>query len=131
MNQRKLLRHVRLACWLLAGLLVFHLFQRYDTYELPDAGCSPLLRFAPGDTLLLDRSPPGYHRDDAVLFAAGDGLLYLGVVTRTRPDGAGPGDVRGLWVETDAPECPGKDSDELGWISVEDVGARVVLVWPW
>ena len=60
-----------------------------------------------------------------------DELLYLGVVSRVRPAGADSGAVEELWIETNVPGCPGRDSDEFGWVRVEDVAARIVMEWPW
>jgi len=96
---------------------------RFDVYPLPDEGCSPVSRFGPGDALLLDRRPRLAERGDALLVRSDDGMLHLVVVTQ----------VRGgeLWVETNAPTCPGRDSDEFGWVGAEDVAARVLMPLPW
>ena len=130
-NQRKLLRHLRRLSFLLVVLGAFYLYQRYDLHDLPEEGCSPVLRFSTGDRLLLDRSPGAFHPGDAVLFSGPDGVLYLAAIDRTRPADAAPGAVEELWLETDDPDCPGADSDDFGWIPVADVRARILLVWPW
>lgn len=129
MNPRLLQRHLRLLTLLLAAAGVLYLFQRYETFGLREEDCSPLLRFAPGDDLLLDRWPRSLRRDDALLFSGPDGELYLGIVRAVREAQGGEGSA--LWIETDAPDCPGKDSDELGWIAARDVQARVLMAWPW
>ena len=86
---------------------------RYDLERLPEEGCSPLTSFEAGDTLLLDRWPGGYAIGDELMFRGTDGHLYLGRIA------------------TNVPDCPGKDSDDFGWIPRTDCAARVILVWPW
>ena len=128
MNPRSLNRHLRYACLALAGIGVAYLFVRYSRFELPEEGCSPLLRFSPGEALLVDHRPPLLSPGDAVFFRAPDGQLYLGLIARTRESASA--DLE-LWLETDAPDCPGTDSDDLGWIAASEVNARVMLAWPW
>lgn len=123
MNPRRVTRHLRLVVYVTCALAVLYLWGRFDLYRLPEVGCSPLLRFTPGDTLLLDRRPRNLFVDDAVLVRGDDGLLYLAKVTDLADDRA--------WVETDAPDCPGRDSDQFGWVAAEDTSARVLMVWPW
>ena len=131
MNPARLAPHLRRIVLLITALAALYLFLRFDVYVLPREGCSPLSRFDAGDRLLLDRRPPGYGVGDAVLARGEDGLLYLGIVTRVRPEGAEPEAVTALWIETDVPDCPGRDSDELGWIETGEVAARIVMEWPW
>jgi hypothetical protein len=131
LNQRRLARHLRWGAMLIAAVGGLYLWMRYDSYGLPTEGCSPLARFALGDNLLLDRQPPGFHLDDAVLVRGDDGLLYLGKVTATRPENAEPSEVEAIWIQTDVPGCPGRDSDEFGWVELDAVAARIVMVWPW
>ncbi len=127
MNPARLARPLRLAAYLLAGAGLLYLWTRFDAYQLPAEGCSPLLRFAPGDRLLLDRRPAPAREGDALLVRGEDGLLYLGRVTRLRRREG----QREVWIETDSPTCPGRDSDEMGWIPSDRIAARVILVWPW
>ena len=128
MNPRRLTRHLRYACLALAGLGVAYLFVRYSRFALPEEGCSPLLRFAPGEALLVDHRPPLLSAGDAVFFRGPGGVLYLGSIARTRESAST--DLQ-LWIETDAPDCPGTDSHDLGWVPASDVEARVMLAWPW
>ena len=125
MNPRTLTPHLRRIAYLLAGMGVIYLYLRFDTRRLPEEGCSPLLRFAPGDRLLIDQRPEGFAVGDAVLVQADDGILYLALVRRLRSED------QELWVQTDAPDCPGRDSDDFGWVPVEEAVARVIMVWPW
>lgn len=118
-----LLRRLRLALWVLALAGLGYLALRFDNLTLP-GGCSPLLRYAPGNRLLLDRRFRALEPGDAVLFRGGEQLL-LGLVERVEDHPA-----RRFWLVTDAPDCPGSASPELGWIPREDVVARIVLVWP-
>jgi len=128
MNPRRLIRHLRYGSLALACIGVGYLFMRYDRFELPEKGCSPVSRFVPGEALLVDHHPPLLSAGDAVFFRGPDSRLYLGLITRTRESAAS--DLE-LWIETDAPDCPGTDSDDLGWISESEVEARVMLAWPW
>ncbi len=131
MNPRPLSRHLRNLCLLVAALGLIYLWMRFETYDLPESGCSPLLRFGPGDTLLLDRRPEDLAVGDALLFQGPDGLLYLAAVAAVGGEEGGVVAPGALWLETDSPECPGRDSDQFGWIAPEQVRARVVMVWPW
>lgn len=126
MDPRKLIPHARRVVLLVACVSLIYLWTRFEMYGLPRDGCSPLSRFSPGDRLLLDRRGEPV-RDQAVLVRGPDDVLYLGKVTRLRDGEAG----LDVWIETDAPRCPGTDSDELGWIPEQDRVASVVLIWPW
>ena len=131
MDPRRLQRGVRNLCLALVAVGFVYLWSRYDTQVIPPEGCSPLLRFGPGNRLLVDARPPGFAPGDALLFRGPDQRLYLAAVARVRPDGAAPPGVESLWLEGDNPECPARASAEFGWIAAEDVAARVVMVWPW
>ena len=123
MNPRRLVVHLRRIVLVTCAVGFAYLWMRFDVYELPDQGCSPVARFGPGDTLLLDRRPRPAETGDALLVHGDDGLLHLVVVTEVRE-----GEV---WVQSDAPSCPGRDSDEFGWVATEDVAARVLMPLPW
>jgi hypothetical protein len=125
-NPRRLRSPIRWATYLAAVVCLGYLVSRFDSFRLAESGCSPLLRFAPGESLLLDRWAPSYSAGDALLFEGSDGLIYLGLVERVRP-GAEPA----LWVVADNPDCEGRGSEEFGWIVGEARLARVVLKWPW
>jgi len=117
---------MRLVTYVVAAGCIGYLFARFDGFRLDESGCSPLLRFAPGESLLIDRWAPAYGAGDALLFRGNDGLIYLGLVERLR---AGPGSA--LWLAADNPECVGRGSDSFGWIEPDACVARVVLKWPW
>jgi hypothetical protein len=129
-NPRRLQRHLRYLCFLAAGLGLGYIAWRFDTQTLPAGGCSPLMRYAPGNRLLVDRRPPRLEVGDALLFRA-EGQLLLGAVARVRPDGAPPDGVDAVWIAGDNPQCPAHGSAELGWIDAHAVQGRVVMVWPW
>jgi len=130
-NIRKLQASLRRVTWLLAACGVLYLIMRYDNQGLPANGCSPLRRFAAGNSLLCDLRPSGYEVGDAVMIHGPDGMLYLALVTEVRPEGGARGAVEELWVETDASDCPGKDSHDFGWVAREDCASRVLFAWPW
>lgn len=112
-------RQFRRFSYLVAGLAALYLVFRFDIYRLPASGCSPILRFSPGQNLLLDRNPRPAQVGDALVVAGDDGLLYLGVVERVDGDRA--------WVETDAPGCPGRGSSDFGWVEPGQISARVLM----
>lgn len=140
MNQRaiqRLQRNLRRLSWVIALGAVAYLAWRFETLTLPAGGCSPLFRFQAGQTLLTDRHPSTLAIGDAVLYRA-SGQVLLGSIEELRGAGRQPISPlasnpwpHSLWLVTDAPDCPGADSRELGWIPVEDLAARVLLVWPW
>ncbi len=129
-DPRRLQRRLRNLCLLVAALCVGYLAWRYDTQTIPVGGCSPLMRFGPGNRLLVDQRPRGLRVGDALLFR-GEGRLLLGAVERVRPDGAAPTRVDAVWMVGDNPQCPARDSGQLGWIDVGQVAGRVLMVWPW
>ncbi len=130
----RLQTRLRRISWIVAALCLLYLYTRYDTLTLPADGCSPLVRFGPGDTLLLDRRPEGYAINDALLFVSqedGEQSLRLAKVQRVTPEGSERGQAEQLWVSTDAKNCPGEDSSTLGWIDRDQCRARVLFAWPW
>ena len=127
LNPRRLERPARRACLALAVAGVLYLVWRFDLTGLPAEGCSPVARFAPGESLIVDRRPSDWTAGDAAFFAGPDGRLHLGLVERTRHvDGA-----LEVWTTTDALDCPGVGSEELGWIPRRRLRGRVVMIWPW
>jgi hypothetical protein len=123
---QRVARVVRRAALLCAFLGALYLFARADTLRIPAGGCSPVLRYSPGDLLLLDARPPRLYPGDVVLFAAGGGAtLYLGVVEREEPGGGR------YWIVTDNPACPGLDSDDVGPIARAAVRGRALCALPW
>lgn len=125
MNLFRVRRNLRRGTYVAAALGLGYLGLRFEFHTLPAQGCSPLVRFGPGTSLLLDRRPPSYGVDDAFLFRAPDGLLYLARAERVRPaDGA-------IWALVDNSECAGSGSERFGWILPEQCVARVMMPWPW
>lgn len=124
MKPQLVVRRLQRGILALAFLGGLYLIWRVELLRLPPAGCSPVLRFAPGALLLLDGKPPRLHSGDVVLFEAeGSDTLYLGVVEREE-NGR-------YWILTDNAACPGTDSDDLGWIPRDALRGRALLALPW
>jgi hypothetical protein len=123
---RAIVRWAQLALTVLALGGAAYLGWRVELVRLPAAGCSPLLRYAPGALLVVDRRPPHVFARDAVLFEAGETLL-LG---RVEELGGAADAGRALWIAADDPTCDAKDSDELGWIPRGAVRGRVLFALP-
>ena len=131
---KRLQVRLRRISWIVAAMGFVYLYVRYDTRTLPEGGCSPLVRFAAGDVLLLDTRPAGYAVGDALLFNAtvkGANELLMGKVQRVAPEGSTRAGALQVWVVTDAVDCPGEDSTSLGWIDRERCRARILFAWPW
>ena len=54
---RSHVRVVRVAAYVALALVLGYGAWRYDVASLPSEGCSPLLLFEPGNSLVLDRRP--------------------------------------------------------------------------
>ena len=127
MTPARLLPILRRAALLLALAGGVYLFVRFDGRQLPPDSQSPLLRFNPGDHLVVDRYPGGLGLSDAVLFAGPDGRVHLAEVRELRArEGR-----REYWLGHDAPGSPAPDSERLGWIDEDWIRARVIMLWPW
>ena len=127
LSPRTVVKHARHACLSLAAAGALYLAWRFDWMTLPEEGCSPVMSLAAGQRLLLDRRPPAWSAGDVAVFHGADDRLYLASVAALR----GEGRRLEAWLRADAPDCPGPDSDELGWIPRADLRARVVMVLPW
>ena len=104
-----------------------YLMVRFDGLKLTLDSPSPLLRFSPGDSLVLDSYPDDLRIDDPVIFAGPDGRVHLALVSEIRQEeGASQ-----FWLRYDAPDCGAPDSQTLGWIGEEWIVGRVIMVWPW
>ena len=101
----------------LSGL--FYLYWRFELLSMPDHGCSPLMRFSPGSSLLVDKHPREYVTGDAAFFLSPRGSLHLGVVESVGRDG--------YWLSTDNPACEGEGSDELGVIVEARMQGRILF----
>ncbi|MEM1449648.1 MAG: hypothetical protein AAF602_31270 [Myxococcota bacterium] len=122
-SQAVLLRRIRRLTVLLAVAGVAYLVMRFDIVGLPEDRCCPLTRFEPGDRLIVDGSPTTLSPADAVLVRTADGSLHLTRISAVRSkDGA-------IWCETDAPDCPGLSSEDVGWIDPRAVDGRVLMSW--
>lgn len=104
-----------------------YLLVRFDGMRLALDSPSPLLRFSPGDSLLLDRYPQGIEVDDSVLYAGPDGRHHLGLILELRKVEG----VTQFWLGHDAPDLVAPDSRTLGWVDGEWIVGRVIMVWPW
>lgn len=124
MDQAKLQRGLRRFTLFAAAAGVLYLYTRFELLTVPETGCTPVLRFAPGSTMLLDTRPRPLVPGDGVVFDAGNGATSLGLVRECRPDGS-------AWIEVDADDCPGPSSETLGWIPADRLLARVVFVAAW
>jgi hypothetical protein len=134
-DQRRLLQRVRLTVRFVAiGVVVFFVW-RYDLVRLPSEGCSPLVAYAPGDRLVVDRHPGAPGTADAVLFRGPEDELLLGLVTA--PPESAPEDVwracaaGALWIVAEREDCPSADSRRLGPIARERIEGRIAFALPW
>jgi hypothetical protein len=115
------------------GVLVFvlagagYLVIRFDGLTLAADSPSPLLRFSPGDALVLDRYPKALLPDDPVVFTGPDGRVHLSLILKSRLEAG----ATEFWLGHDAPGCSAPDSQALGWVGKEWIVGRVIMVWPW
>ena len=124
MTPAKIQRVVRRLTLLLAAAGGLYLYTRFSLLAVPREGCTPVLRFAPGTTLLLDTRPRPLRPADEVLFRVDETTNSLGIVREVREDGA-------LWIAIDASNCPAPSSEQLGWIPASRIAARVVFPLGW
>jgi len=87
----------------------------------------PILRYAPGELLLVDRHPANIRPGDAVLYQAPTGELGLGIVAHVSLEVGAAGQLR---IAFDNPDCPATPPGENGALSHDSVRARVVLALP-
>jgi hypothetical protein len=127
MTPTRLLRILRRTVMVIALAGAGYLMVRFDGLELARDSPSPLLRFSPGDSLVLDRYPVDLQSDDPVIFAGPDGRVHLALVSEIRQEER----ATQLWLRHDAPDCVAPDSQTLGWVDEEWIVGRVIMVWPW
>jgi len=123
-SARTIQRNLRRLSWLCAGAALLYLFTRYEFLRLPSENCSPIALYRAGETLLVDTRCREYPVDSALVFRGTDGRRYIARVTASEAE-------RGVWVESDNVDCPGKGSDEFGWIPPESWHGRILFAWPW
>ncbi len=105
----------------LAAVGVAYLWTRFELLPLPAEGCSPLRRLRAGTLLWVDRRPGPLEVGDVVFFRLEGGTIALGEVARRAES------PPRSWILTDVPDCPGVDSDDVGWIEDEDVHGRLMM----
>lgn len=120
-NPSRLQRTLGRATLVAVAIGGIYLWNRYEWMKLPGEGCSPLTRISPGNTLWVDRWPGRIEVGDVLFFDVGDGGIAIAEVSEVAPDGDR------YWVLTDVEDCPGVDSDELGWISRDAVQGRLMM----
>lgn len=135
MNARLALKRTRIALYVVVLAAVVLGVLRYDLVSLPTQGCSPLRHFEPGDRLVVDRWVGDLDADDVVLFEEPSGELYLarvGTIPASAPAGMHAAVAGGnLWLVTDVPDCPSRDSRALGPVDPAWVRGRIHLKLPW
>ena len=119
-RQRALLKWMRRCTLLIAFGVAVHLGTRFDLVTLPDAGCIPVSRYAPGSRLLVDRDPPAWEVGDCVFVEAPDSAVHIVLLGAANSEGM-------FWTETDIPDCPGVDPELLGWVGPGRLLGRVVM----
>jgi len=124
---KSLLVSLRRVVMILALVGVGYLLVRFDGMQLPVDSPSPLLRFSPGDSLLVDLYPGELRVDDPVIYAGPDGRVHLGLIRESRQMAGGPQ----FWLGHDAQDKSAPDSQTLGWVDGEWIVGRVIMVWPW
>lgn len=135
MDHRLLLRRIRIVVYGIVIVLVVTMVWRFDVISLPEEGCSPLRRLAPGDRIVVDVHPGELREGDVVFFRAGAGEIRFGEVQPVPP--SAPEETwaavaaGALWIVGDDADCPARDSRVLGPIEREAVEGRLVLVFPW
>lgn len=122
-RQRSALKIIRRYTVLAAIVGLVYIATRFEFSQLPEDRCCPLVRFAPGDRLVIDGRPGPASVGDAVLIQTQSGAKHLCRIDQVRDE-----DGR-LWCVTDNAECPGFSSDAAGWIDPRAVTGRVLLSW--
>ncbi|MFT7486081.1 MAG: hypothetical protein ACI9F9_001934 [Candidatus Paceibacteria bacterium] len=119
LRSKRWIARLRRLSLVVAALGGVYLWQRYEVFPLPDAGCSPLMSLSPGSTLWVDKQPPNLGVGDVIFFTLPNGSIGFGRCTKLQD--------RGLWLETDVEACPAVDSNSLGWVERNRVHGRLIM----
>lgn len=115
---QRFLRNLTLVCAVAGGV---YLWNRYELIDLPQEGQSPLKSLSPGNRLWVDLMPRTIVVGDVLFYAPPAGGLAFGRVERIEEE------PRRYWVVIDVPELDAPSSEELGWISSEQVQGRLMM----
>ncbi len=127
MKPNQIVRFLRRVVFMVALIGVGYLALRYEGFQLDERRCSGLLRFSPGDALLVDRFPRDLDRGQVIVFYGPAGLRHLALIQRVRQGAASDE----YWVGGDVLDCPTVGSEQMSWLVPEQVHGRVIMVWPW
>ena len=136
MKGKAWLDRMRIVVYVVLVVVTGFVLWRYDLVRLPSEGCSPLVGFAPGDRLVVERRLVAADVEgEAVLYRAPTGELLLGRVSPLPPS-APPEhwaavEAGALWLEVERRDCPGGDSRRFGPIETEAAWGRVAFRLPW
>ena len=122
-KQRKTLKLVRRYTFLAAAVGLVYIVTRFEFIELSEKRCSPLTRFAPGDSLVVDARPGSVSEGDAVLVMTQGGAKHLCLIDSVR------GEDGHLWCISNNQDCPGFTSEDAGWVDPRAVTGRVLMSW--
>lgn len=132
---RRIRRGVRIGVYTVLAAMLGYTAWRYDLASLPSEGCSPLLLYEPGDSLVLDRHPGTPAAGRVVLYRSPAGELLLGRIEAPPPSASAEvwsAHERGaLWIVGDRASCPGEDSRVFGPVDPGAVEAVVAFSLPW
>ena len=115
-----LVRRARVLTLVIAGACAIYLGFRFDLVTLPDSGCTPVSRYAPGSRLLVDRWADGWRAGDFVFVEDAAGGVHLGLLEAA----AEPG----FWfARSDSRDCPSLYPDAEMPFERDRLLGRVVL----
>lgn len=116
---QRILRNATLVVTFAGGL---YLWNRFELFDLPAEGCSPLQSLRPGNKLWVDLYPRRIGVGDVVFFQPPGGEISLGRVERLEEE-----PQPRYWLGVDDPACPGQDSEALGWVSRDWIQGRMMM----
>jgi hypothetical protein len=121
MNSRKILAICRRLTWVLALIGGFYLWDRYELMRLPSEGCSPVVSLRPGTVLWVDRHAKAASVGDVLFYSLPNGQTAIGRCSKQQES------PEAFWVVADNPQCPGQDSDDIGWVPPSRIEGRLLL----